>query len=271
VQQGKTTGASRDQVERETSRETSRDQTERETSKETSQGERERETITETSRTSREEREQETSREATQEQAEEKEAEGKGAAADRDSTRAFAFLRDNDKLFTWLIIGFLVAIAVVFLIILIIRNGGFALLSPQKGFKTLMNVYRGGSSADRAIEMTVRGQNPNIGFRNVKHIKKGQSRSVGGKNSDFLIFFVPLPAKIGSITRKDDTYSFRPVKKEFFPDIEGDIEDCLGKEIRAVTREGTFTITFIFKKYISKLEQVNRIMHLIDEPGTPRE
>lgn len=118
------------------------------------------------------------------------------------------------------------------------------------------------------VEMRVIGQNPNIGGRNIHPIGAGSRRSVGGRGSAFLIYLYPCPPRIAEIVRREEDYLFLPLKRELFPGIEAELPDCIGKEIRIRLEQGR-EVTIVFRRYVSPLDEVNRIMHLIDKPGPP--
>jgi hypothetical protein len=107
--------------------------------------------------------------------------------------------------------------------------------------------------------MRVDQQNHRIGFRNVHRVTVGGARSIGGRFSSFLIFLIPTPSHIAEIRNVEGRYVFRTLKKEWFPSVNGPIEDCLGKEIPFVSAKGqVFSLTF--KEWVSPLEEINRIL-----------
>ncbi len=126
--------------------------------------------------------------------------------------------------------------------------------------------YDAGRRLVKPVEMRVAGQNPNIGGRNVHPFGSGGRKSIGGGSSSFLIYLYTLPAHIAEIGLSGDRFVFTPLHREFFPGLSGPLEDCLGKEIRLRTKEGR-ELTVVFREYVSPLDQVNRVMHLIDHPG----
>ena len=113
----------------------------------------------------------------------------------------------------------------------------------------------------RMIEMRVDQQNRHIGFRNINLLFPGQTLSVGGGTSRFLIFLVPFAPRIAGISSDGETFTFRPRRMEFFPELEGPVEDCLGKPIPAKSEKG-YSITIRFFRYVSPLELINRILHI---------
>ena len=127
--------------------------------------------------------------------------------------------------------------------------------------------YDAGHHLVKPVEMRVAGQNPNIGGRNIHPFGSGGRKSVGGGSSSFLIYLYPLPAHIAEIGLQGERFVFTPLRPEFFPGVSGPLEDCLGKEIRVGIKDGR-ELTIVFRRYVSPLDEVNRVMHLIDRPGT---
>ena len=118
----------------------------------------------------------------------------------------------------------------------------------------------------KPIELFVSGQNHHIGLRNVHVLHPGQTRSVGGRSSQFLIFLVDFPRHIGELSFDGNNYTFTPRKGEFFPTVSKPVKNCLGKTITAVSDAG-YKVRFLFREYISPLTKINQIMHLTDKPG----
>jgi hypothetical protein len=117
------------------------------------------------------------------------------------------------------------------------------------------------------IELIVEGQNKEIGLRNVHSLAQGHSLCVGGGGSPFVIFLYPFPPCIGRIKNEDGTFLFVAEKKGFFPPNAREVsQNCLEKRMRAVSQTGK-NVTFYFRKYISPLERINRIMGLTQKPG----
>ena len=142
----------------------------------------------------------------------------------------------------------------------------------QKTFTAAGNapVVRGSISmpGDRAIEMYVEGQNSNIGLRNVHTMRDGGARSIGGGLSAFLIYLYPFPMKIAEIRKRDSRYLFYSLKSEYCGST-STIEDCLDKDITLISAKGR-VVRIRFRRYVSALEKVNRIMRLTEEPGPVR-
>jgi monomeric isocitrate dehydrogenase len=103
-------------------------------------------------------------------------------------------------------------------------------------------------------------------MRNIHIIHKNSSKTMGGGASHFLVFLYKFPHSIGELSFDGGTYTFRVLRKDFFPDSPQMISDCLGKEIRAVNKDGK-EIIFSFHKWVSRLEQINRILTLTNTQG----
>ncbi|MDR2397383.1 MAG: VWA domain-containing protein [Spirochaetaceae bacterium] len=86
------------------------------------------------------------------------------------------------------------------------------------------------------IALFVKDQSAALGRRNLHILKAGYSLSLGGGNSDFLIFLVPVPPRIARVYFDGISYFFIPQKPQFFPDLGGQVlPDCIGKTIRIIT------------------------------------
>jgi hypothetical protein len=116
------------------------------------------------------------------------------------------------------------------------------------------------------VELIVEEQNPHIGHRNVHAIHAGSSKSVGGGSSDFLVFLVPVPRRVADIHFDGEKLVFVPRRPEFFPDLQGPVEDCLGAEIRMLSSSG-YPLTLSFRAYEEPTVTINRLLHCIDVPG----
>ncbi|MDR0706866.1 MAG: hypothetical protein LBF60_03175 [Treponema sp.] len=83
------------------------------------------------------------------------------------------------------------------------------------------------------LSLFVEDQNTNIGWRNMHTISAGWSLTLGGGDSDFLIFLVPIPQNIAKIRFDGDECIFIPQKKQFFPEFNNRMaSDCAGKTIK---------------------------------------
>jgi hypothetical protein len=80
------------------------------------------------------------------------------------------------------------------------------------------------------------------------------------------VFLVPVPGGIGEIANQDGTYVFTPRRPEFFPGLAGPVSGCLEKEIPFTTAKGK-ELTLSFRKWISPLEEINRLMRSVSHEG----
>ncbi len=161
----------------------------------------------------------------------------------------------------------LIAAGIILVFLLLIRL--FLFLKNrviESNFEVIMHTTSANQKSP-LIEMRVSFQNPHIGFRNIHTIPPGKSRTIGGGNSDYLIFLVYFPPKIALIQNRNDNYILKPLRPEFFPEIDDQIEDCLHKDIRVISPKG-FELTLCFREYISPLEEINRLMHSVMEKNS---
>jgi len=105
---------------------------------------------------------------------------------------------------------------------------------PVKPGKTKPAVIN--PSGPLLLNLFVEDQNTAIGKRNIHSLKSDYSLTVGGGRSDFLIFLVPVPEKIGEIRRNGSECTFVPLKPEYFPDLgSSELKDCINKNIRVIS------------------------------------
>jgi hypothetical protein len=170
-----------------------------------------------------------------------------------------------------IIVGSVILLGLFILIVNSIRTRGFHFamrrtlgadtLSKKARRKSgLQKQFHGNSYHSFAVEMTVDFQKRHVGTRNIKRLPVGKTLSVGGNPSAFLIFLVPVPAHIAEISYDGNTFTFTPRKLEFFPELAGELRDCLGKVIKAVSKKG-YVLEIQFKRYISPLEELNILFH----------
>ncbi|MDR0442394.1 MAG: hypothetical protein LBH44_03205 [Treponema sp.] len=128
--------------------------------------------------------------------------------------------------------------------------------------KTVIN-----PSGPLILNLFVEDQNTAIGKRNIHSLKSGYSLSVGGGNSDFLVFLVPVPAKIGEIRRDGSQLTFIPRKPKYFPDLgSGELRDCINKTIRIVS-DKNYELRARFELYEDPLIALNRMLNSLNVPG----
>lgn len=116
------------------------------------------------------------------------------------------------------------------------------------------------------LSLHVRDQNPYIGKRNIKTVHAGGRKSVGGGSSDFLVFLYPTPRRVAELYYDGESLTLIPLKRSFFPDYAGPVEDCLGKELRMVNARGR-ELRLRFERYVPPVESLNKLLHCIDAPG----
>jgi hypothetical protein len=113
----------------------------------------------------------------------------------------------------------------------------------------------------------VEDQNTFIGKRNIHLLKAGTTLDIGGGNSDFLIFLVPLPRRIAEVRFDGERCIFVPRRPEFFPDIGREpVEDCVGKTIRVISQKG-YELKVRLDRFEDPLASLNRFLHSIETPG----
>jgi hypothetical protein len=117
------------------------------------------------------------------------------------------------------------------------------------------------------LRLFVADQNTFIGKRNTHLVKPGLFYTVGGGRSDFLIFLVRVPPRIGELYYGNSGCSFHPRRPEYFPDI-GDepVQDCIGKTIRVVSDKG-YELFRRIEQYEDPLVELNKLMHSIKVPS----
>jgi hypothetical protein len=117
------------------------------------------------------------------------------------------------------------------------------------------------------LNLFVEDQNTAIGKRNIHALKPGYSLTVGGGNSDFLIFLVPIPSNIGEIKRDSVSCTFIPRKSKYFPDLgSNELRDCINKTIRVIS-DRNYEIRFRFEQYEDPLRELNRLFNSLRVPG----
>lgn len=116
------------------------------------------------------------------------------------------------------------------------------------------------------LALHVADQNPNIGRRNVHAMHAGGRKSLGGGSSDFLIFLLPVPKNIASVYFDGVNATIVPNRPEFFPDIDGPLEACIGKDIRVLTARGK-ELRIRLDIYEPPVDRINKLLHCIETPG----
>jgi len=116
------------------------------------------------------------------------------------------------------------------------------------------------------VELRVEEQNPHIGLRNVHVIHAGSRKTVGGGSSDFLVFLVSVPRHVADLHFDGEKLAFVPRRPEFFPELAGPVEDCVGADIPMISSSG-YPLTLRFEAYEEPAKSINRLLHCIDVPG----
>ena len=119
------------------------------------------------------------------------------------------------------------------------------------------------------LNIFVEEQNTAIGRRNIHALKKGATYSVGGGNSDFLIFLVHFPPRLGRLYFDGTNCTFTPLRKEYFPDIgSAQVSECIGKPIRIIS-DKNYEVFFHFEPYKDPLIEMNQLLNSIRVPEPP--
>ena len=191
----------------------------------------------------------------------------------------------NTRILLYIIIAIVLLFALVFILVNIFKSFSFSAshtsksdknVRSQKSFATHNNLkdfkdIENKLSVDQiVIEMIVKNQNRQIGHRNIHILKELHPRSVGGAGSEyFLIFIIETGKRIAEIVMENGVLNFIPKEEKFFPELKGKIlKNCVGKTIKVINKNGIET-SVIFKKWVSPVDQLNRIMHLVDKSGSP--
>lgn len=149
----------------------------------------------------------------------------------------------------------LIAAALGFLVFLLTR-----LLRNRARDVSFRRFYGyGGSPGLRPLVMKVLDQNPYIGTRNIHSVPPGRSRSVGGDGSAFLIYYLPMPKRIGDIRNDGKQYVFVPRRRERFVSLDKPLAGCLNVVIEALSLRDQ-VVRFVFQEYVPPAEAINRLM-----------
>ena len=151
----------------------------------------------------------------------------------------------------------------------------YASQRSQEVLKASSKYARYDSNADQSlskppiVNLFVEQQKTAIGKRNVHALKQGGTYSVGGGNSDFLIFLVPFPPRIGQLYFDGKHCTFKPLRPEFFPDIGSTpVPECIGKTIRVLSKK-RYEVFFRFERYEDPLVLLNQLLYSIKVPEPP--
>jgi hypothetical protein len=128
--------------------------------------------------------------------------------------------------------------------------------------RSLPAVGRRPSTLPPLIEMRVSLQNSHVGFRNVHRVLPATARSVGGGTSSYLVFITRFPRGIAEIRNEGGTYTFIPLRSEFFPERSGPVKHCLGVEIPLTGPKG-HRHTLVFREWKSAADEINALMRSV--------
>jgi len=117
------------------------------------------------------------------------------------------------------------------------------------------------------LNLFVLDQNTAIGKRNIHSLKPGYSFTVGGGNSDFLIFLVPVPPNIAEVRLDGRNCTFTPRKPQYFPDIGSQsVSNCIGKTFRVIS-DKKYELHIRLERYEDPLHALNKMLRSIKVPG----
>jgi hypothetical protein len=113
------------------------------------------------------------------------------------------------------------------------------------------------------LKLFVVDQNTFIGKRNIHVVKPGVNFTIGGGQSDFLIFLVPMPFRIADLRYEGDSCLLIPRKPKYFPDTgSSPVRDCIGKTIRVVS-EKDYELFMRIELCEDPLTALNRLMNSV--------
>ena len=128
-------------------------------------------------------------------------------------------------------------------------------------------VYSPFEEGPMMLNLFVEDQNTAIGRRNIHSVKAGNTFSVGGGKSDFLIFLVPIPPHIADLQFDGKNCTFIPRKPQYFPDIGSEpVHNCIGKTIRVIS-DKNYELFIRVERYEDPLKTLNRLLNSISVPG----
>jgi hypothetical protein len=117
------------------------------------------------------------------------------------------------------------------------------------------------------LSLFVKDQSTSLSRRNLHILKPGYSLSLGGGNSDFLIFLVPVPSCIARIYFDGTLFTLVPQKPRFFPDLDAQVmQDCIGKTIRIITGKH-YELYIRIERRGDPWYALNRLLTSITLPG----
>jgi hypothetical protein len=149
------------------------------------------------------------------------------------------------------------------------RQSEAALHGPQRRYHHVRDDLNQFLTNPPMLNLFVEEQNTAIGRRNVHALKKGSTFTVGGGKSDYLIFLVPLPSRLGKLYFDGNNCTFTPLKPRYFPDLGSTpVKECIGKAIRILS-DKNYEVFFHFERYKDPLILLNQLLHSISVPEAP--
>jgi hypothetical protein len=118
------------------------------------------------------------------------------------------------------------------------------------------------------LSLFVEDQNAATGRRNIHAVKPGCSYTIGGGNSDYLIFLLPLPPRIAEIyAHEDGSCTFMPKRPRFFPELGSNaLPDCIGKTIRIISGKN-YELFIRLERYEDPLKSLDWLLQAIKPPN----
>ncbi|MDR3276608.1 MAG: VWA domain-containing protein [Treponema sp.] len=139
--------------------------------------------------------------------------------------------------------------------------------APQRALADALRRTVPGAAPMPMLSLFVEDQNSNTGLRNIHALKAGKAYTLGGGDSDFLIFLAPLPRAIGEIRFNGSRCDFIPRKARYFPDLDaGGLAGCTGKTIRVIS-DKRYEINFRLDWYSNPAPSLPELVHAIRIPG----
>ena len=127
--------------------------------------------------------------------------------------------------------------------------------------------YEESTEESPMLNLFVEDQNTAIGRRNIHSVKAGNTFSIGGGKSDFLIFLVPIPPNIAELQYNGRNCTLNPKKSKYFPDLgQEQLPNCLGKNIRVIS-DRNYELHIRINKFEDPIHALNKLMKSISVPG----
>jgi len=118
------------------------------------------------------------------------------------------------------------------------------------------------------LSLYVADQNTAIGKRNIHILKEGYRYTIGGGNSDFLIFLVPVPPHIAELLFDGKQCTLYIIQPKFFPDIDSSqVPNCIGKTIRVIS-DRQYELHIRLERYEDPLIALNKLLNSIMVPNS---